>query len=84
MLQFQWNALRRGDHVLVHDANDADLGLTAGVVTLIDVHPTGHDVSVRLMAETPTTRVVQPGRFAVHLDPMDDDDDCWRCSDNRS
>jgi hypothetical protein len=81
MLQFQWNALRRGDHVLVHDASDAHLGLTAGVVTLIDVHPTGHDVSVRLMAGTPTTRVVQPGRFAVHLDPIDDDD-CWRCSDN--
>jgi hypothetical protein len=34
------------------------------------------------MAGTPTTRVVQPGRFAVHLDPVDDDDDCWRCSDN--
>jgi hypothetical protein len=83
MLQFQWNALRRGDHVLVHDAGDADLGLTAGVVTLVDVHPTGHDVSVRLMAGTASTRVVQPGRFAVHLDPVDDDDDCWRCSDNR-
>ena len=84
MLQFQWNALRRGDHVLVHDVGDAGLALTAGVVTLVDVHPSGHDVSVRLMAGTPTTRVVQPGRFAVHLDPVDADDDCWRCSDNRN
>ena len=79
MLQFQWNALRRG----VHDVGDAGLGLVAGVVTLIDVDPSGHDVSVRLMAGTPTTRVGQPGRFAVHLDPVDGDDDCWRCSDNR-
>ena len=85
MLQFEWNALRRGDHVLVHDASDAHLALTAGVVTLVDVHPSGHDVSVRIMAGTPTSRVVQPGRFAVHLDPVDDDDDaCWRCSDNRN
>jgi hypothetical protein len=83
MLQFQWNALRRGDHVLVHDASDADLGLTAGVVTLVDVHPAGHDVSVRLMAGTASTRVVQPGRFAVHLDSVDDGGDCWRCGDNR-
>jgi hypothetical protein len=82
MLQFQWDALRRGDHVLVHDVTHAALGLTAGVVTLVDVHPAGHDVSVRLMAGTPTSRVVQPGRFAVHLDPLDADDDCWRCTDN--
>jgi hypothetical protein len=82
MLQFQWNALRRGDNVLVHDAGDRHLALTAGVVTLVDVNPSGHDVSVRLMAGTPNTRVVQPGRFAVHLDPVDADDDCWRCSDN--
>jgi hypothetical protein len=82
VLQFQWNALRRGDHVLVHDASDSNLALTAGVVTLVDVDPSGHDVGVRLMAGTPTTHVVHPGRFAVHLDPVDDDVDCWRCSDN--
>ena len=83
MLQFQWNALRRGDHVLVHDAGAVDLGLTSGIVTLVDVHPSGHEVSVRLGEGTPTSRVVQPGRFAVHLDPIDDEADCWRCTDNR-
>ena len=56
MLKFQWDALRRGDTVFLHDASDADLGLRAGVV--------------------------RPGRFAVHLATVDDDD-CWRCSDNR-
>ena len=37
MLKFQWNALRRHDTVFVHDPSDTDLGLRAGIVTLIDV-----------------------------------------------
>ena len=82
MLKFQWDALRRGDTVFVHDASDADLGLRAGVVTLVDVRPSGHDVGIRLTTGTPTGSVVRPGRFAVHLAAVDDHD-CWRCSDNR-
>ena len=54
MLKFQWDALRRGDTVFVHDASDADLGLRAGVVTLVDVGPPGHDVGIRLTTGTPT------------------------------
>lgn len=83
MLKFQWNALRRGDHVLIHDANDARLGLRAGVVIIVDSHRGGHDVGVRFTTGTPTAHTVRPGRFAVHFDPIDDDDDCWRCSDHR-
>jgi len=82
MLKFQWNALRRGDTVFVHDPSDADLGLRAGVVTLVDVCPSGHDVGIRLTTGTPTGSVVRPGRFAVHLAAVEDHD-CWRCSDNR-
>jgi hypothetical protein len=82
MLKFQWNALRRGDTVFVHDPSDAELGLRAGVVTLVDVGPRGPDVSIRLTTGTPTGSVVRPGRFAVHLAAMNDDD-CWRCTDNR-
>ena len=82
MLTFQWDALRRGDTVFVHDASDAELGLRAGVVTLVDVRPSGHDVGIRLTTGSPTASVVRPGRFAVHLAAVDDDD-CWRCSDNR-
>ena len=37
MVESQLNAMRRGDTVFVHDAGDADLGLRAGVVTLVDV-----------------------------------------------
>ena len=82
MLRFQWDALRRGDGVFVHDGSDADLGLRAGVVTLVDVSPSGHDVGIRLTTGTSTGSVVRPGRFAVHLAAVEDHD-CWRCSDNR-
>jgi len=37
MLKFQWKALRRADMVFVDDARNSDLGLRAGVVTLVDV-----------------------------------------------
>jgi hypothetical protein len=82
MLKFQWDALRRGDTVFVHDARDADLGLRAGVVTLVDTRPSGHDVGIHLTTGTPAGRIVRPGRFAVHLAAVDDHD-CWRCTDIR-
>ena len=82
MLKFQWAALRRGDTVFVHDASDADLGLRAGVVTLVDTGPSGHDVGIRFTTGTRIGSVVRPGRFAVHL-AAGDDGDCWRCRDNR-
>jgi hypothetical protein len=82
MLQFQWNALRRGDVVSFHDASDADLGLRTGVVALIDVHRSGHDVAIRFTTGTRTGSVVRPGRFAVHL-AAGRNDDCWRCREHR-
>jgi hypothetical protein len=82
MLKFQWDGLRRGDTVFVHDVRDADLGLRAGVVTHVDVRPSGHDVGIRLTTGAPTGPVVRPGRFAVHLAAAEGDD-CWRCRDNR-
>jgi hypothetical protein len=83
MLKFQWNALRRDDRVFVHDPADADLGLRAGVVTLTDTGRFGRDVAIRLTIGRHTTRVVRPGRFAVHLG-NDYDDNCWRCTDNQA
>ncbi len=81
MLKFQWNALRTGDHVLVHDVDDPKLALRAGVVALIDTRRSGRDVAIRYT--TGTLRLVRPGRFAVHFDPIDDDGDgCWRCNEN--
>jgi hypothetical protein len=83
MLKFQWDGLRRGDTVFVHDASEADLGLRTGVVTLVDVRPSGHDVGIRLSTGTRTGSIVRPGRFAVHLAAVDDHD-CWRCRDSRA
>ena len=82
MLKFQWNALRRGDRVFVHDPADANLGLRAGLVTLTDTGRFGHEVGIRLTTGTHTSRVVRPGRFAVHLD-NEYNDNCWRCTDNQ-
>ena len=82
MLKFQWDGLRRGATVFVHDARDADLGLRTGVVTLVDVRSSGHDVGIRLSTGTARGPVVRPGRFAVHLMAVGDDD-CWRCRDGR-
>ena len=46
--------------MFVHDASDADLGLRAGVVTLVDVRPSGHEVGIRLTTGTRTGSVIRP------------------------
>jgi hypothetical protein len=77
MLLFQWNALRVGDHVLVHDDLDPDLELRDGVVTLVDTRRGGaNDVGIRIGA---TGAVQRPRRHAVHLTPLDERYSCWRC-----
>jgi hypothetical protein len=81
MSTFQRKALRRGDAVFVHDARTTDLGVRAGVATVVDVRPAGHDVVIRLTTDTRTGPGVRPGRSPVHLSTVDDDD-CWRFSDN--
>ena len=80
MLRFQWDSLRRGDLVLVHDAAGptcADAGRHRS-----RRHPTGRpDVPVRYTDGADAGEVVRPGRFATHFDPLDDEGDCWRCHD---
>ena len=84
MLTFQWDSLRRGDHVLVHDATTPDLRLRPGIVVLVDATGTRRDVTVRYTAGADTGRVVRPGRFATHLDPLADAAGCWRCSEAKA
>jgi hypothetical protein len=81
MLRFQWDSLRRGDHVLVHDARCADLGLRPAVVTLIDAAGSRRDIAVRYSDGPDAGRVIRPGRFAIHTDPVSDVSDCWRCAE---
>jgi hypothetical protein len=78
MLKFQWNALRTGDRVLVHDPQDPALSLRGGVVSSVAVIPSGHDIAIRFSSGTPSPPI-RPGRFAVHFDPAFDTDACWRC-----
>jgi hypothetical protein len=84
MLRFQWDSPRRGDHVLVHDATTPDLGLRPGIVVLVDAPGTRRDVAVRYTAGTDTERVVRPGRFATHREPLADAAGCWRCSEAKA
>jgi hypothetical protein len=78
MLGFQWNALRTGDHVLVHDDLTAGFDLGEGIVTLIDTRAgQANDIAIRLTA---TGELLRPRRHAVHLLPLDHRFTCWRCN----
>jgi hypothetical protein len=77
MLRFQWNALRVGDDVLVHDDLREDLAIEPAVVLFVDARPGGAtSVGVRSASDG---RVVRPRRHAVHLVPLDATVPCWRC-----
>ena len=77
MLVFQWNAVRVGDRVIVHDDLDSGLALHAGVVTLVQTHTQSpNEVTIRL---DDRASLVRPRRHAVHLLPVDRRFSCWRC-----
>jgi hypothetical protein len=79
MQVFQWNALRVGDHVRVHDDRASDLELRDGVVALVQTYPhEANDVGIRL--DSDSTAVVHPRRHAVHLVGGDAHLGCWRCA----
>ena len=80
MLRLEWNALRVGDKVLVHDANDAQLRLVPGVVAMVESAKGFDDIGIRTRFRPRRGgRVVRPRRLAVHLDPVDPTQSCWRC-----
>jgi hypothetical protein len=81
MLRFQWDSLRRGDHILVHDSAQQDLDLRPAVVVLVDASRRGHRLAVRYTDGPDRGHVVRPGRFATHFDPISDETACWRCED---
>jgi|SRR4029450_3599705 hypothetical protein len=80
MLRLEWNALRVGDKVLVHDASDVDLRLVPGVVAMVESATGSDDIGIRIAPDHDVGgRVVRPQRLAVHLDPLDPTETCWRC-----
>ena len=79
MLKFEWNALRIGDKVLVHDPRTTDLALTTGSVAMIDAHKGVHGIGIRVTAQGDGTAVQWPSHLSVHRDPRDVTEPCWRC-----
>lgn len=81
MLRFQWDSLRRGDRILVHDAAQPHLGLRPAEVVFPHTAASGDDVGARYSNGPDAGTVVRPGRFAVHFDPITDESACWRCDE---
>ena len=79
MLRLQWNALRVGDPVLVHDASAADLRLVPGIVAMVEWANGSSDIGIHVASDHEARPVVRPRRLAVHLDPVDPTEPCWRC-----
>lgn len=79
MIRRQWNALRVGHHVLVHDEGDAGQPLLRGRVTAVQTAPGSNDIAIRVPSTRGSSRVIHPNRLAVHLDEFEPEARCWRC-----
>ena len=79
MNRLEWNALRVGDRVLVHDETDARAPLLPGRVTQVDEASGSNEVAIRVSASRGKTEIVSPPRLSVHLDDLDPAARCWRC-----
>ena len=79
MLRLQWNALKVGDKVLVHDDADTTLRLEPGIVAMVQTAQGSNDLGVRVAGPAGRVGVVRPSRLSVHLDPRDVNEECWRC-----
>ena len=68
MLRMEWNALRVGDQVLVHDDDDLAAPLTEGTIRILQSRPSGwNDLAIRLTGSTGP--VIRPRGGACHLLP---------------
>ena len=77
MLTFQWNGLRAGDCVVMHDATQTTSVLLPGVVTAVSMRKGSNDVGIRFTTTDGRRAIAWPSRFVVHLSAAADD--CWRC-----
>ena len=77
MLRFEWDALKPGDAVLVHNDDDPELALAAGSVVLVQSRGgAANELAIRM---TSSAALVRPRRPAVHMAPLDRRFECWRC-----
>ncbi len=79
MLRFQWDALRVGDRVLVHDDLDAAFESHGATVRFVTTN-VGRANEIALRLDDPPMEIVRPRRHAVHQLPVDTNIDCWRCA----
>jgi len=77
MLTYEWNALRAGDRVFMHDATKATCAVIPGVVTTVDMHEGYHGVGIRGVGVGARRGIVWPSPLVVHHDAADER--CWRC-----
>ena len=84
MLTFEWNALRTGDHVAVHDDTSLSFALAPATVSVVQTAPGNNDVAVRVTSADGRVTTSRPRRMAVHMLPIDPDTPCWRCGTERS
>jgi hypothetical protein len=80
MTRLEWNALRVGAKVFVHDPADLGMPLLPGTVAIVETTRRSNDVGVSVADKAHRARVVRPNRLAVHSDPMDSSEECWRCA----
>jgi hypothetical protein len=84
MLRFDWNALRVGDRVVVHDHPfGTDFPLVPGTVAMVEMHRSqggANGVGIRVPTDGEGDRVVWPSFLTAHHDPPAAADECWRCA----
>jgi hypothetical protein len=77
MLVLEWNALREGDHVLVHD--DTSRGFTLHEAVVVVAGRGRNGIAVRTIGPGVDGGLMRPRRLAVHLMPVTPTEPCWRC-----
>jgi hypothetical protein len=79
MLKDDWNGLRVGCKVLVHDHESDILSLIPGVVAAIDRRKAANRLGIRPTVAGNERKICWPTHVALHLDPPRPTEHCWRC-----
>jgi hypothetical protein len=84
VLTFEWNALRIGDPVRVHDRTSPTLALVDGTVMMVDTRRGTNDLGIAVTSADGATTMLRPERLSVHRRPTDDVGPCWQCEAGRA
>jgi hypothetical protein len=81
MLKLDWQYIRVGTPVLVHEPADPLAPLRSGVVVIAQREAHRTRVGIRLTSTDESSAPIWPSANDVHLDPHGADDPCWRCDE---